>query len=139
MKRDFLYVDEITSISPDKVCGGYNSSESNDWEYIESAAQICSLHVRWLIKCERHSFLLKINSFEVENQLGGVISIESELIGHSSESYKYRVTGKSNGTIVFKGDLVIGTVDYSKDFNKEDITKHYKGVLECLIKDMTWN
>lgn len=138
VEGDFLYINRITSITSDKVSGMFRFNRNASWEYLECAAQLCSLHVRWLVECKRHSFLLKINKFGLVRPIEGSVHIDAEQIGCSSESYKYSIFGKLNEEVVFSGILVIGTVDYTSDLDREDISNHYKGVLECLMKDMIW-
>lgn len=135
----FLYIDKIKSITNQKIVAYHDSKNNEDWEFVETAAQLCSLHVRWLLNCNKHSFLLKVNRFSLNENKAGNINLKGELWGRSSDSFKYKFYGFVNNIELFSGELVIGAVSFNHNFNKEKIKKHYKGILKCLMKGIKGN
>lgn len=129
-------IDSLTSKSEERIKGIKDIVNPEYWTYLEAAAQLCSIHVRWLLKLSKHSFLLKIKSFKVLSQELGKIKYTASLISMGESSYKYMVTGQKNNKIIATGELIIGTRDYTSTTNELRIREHYKGLFKCLMKDM---
>lgn len=136
MVDNFLMLDSLSSISENRIEGRKNIEIPEYWIFLEAAAQLCSIHVRWLLKLSKHSFLLKIKSFKVFSQEVGNMKYSASLISKGESSFKYLVTGCKNNTIIVKGEIIIGTKDYTSIANELSIKEHYKGLFQCLMKDM---
>lgn len=135
-ERNFLLIDRLKVLKQNSIYGTKAFLFSDYWEYLEAVAQLCSFHVRWKINCKKHSFLLKINDFKLEEAIDGTVRLYGELIGQSSSSFKYKVIGKAYNETVFKGELIIGTKPYRNNSDMETLSTHYKGILNCLQKDL---
>lgn len=131
---DFVYIDRIINISSNAI-SGYSKHISNYWEYIESAAQLCSFHIRLRFNFTKHTFLLKIRNFKLFKTNSSPIELEANISGIATNSFKFQITGFYKSETILKASVLIGTVDYDSSFNKEQISSHYRKVIKCLMKD----
>lgn len=131
----FIYIDRIEKINNSCIVGHSKPFTNEYWEYIESAAQLCSFHTRWLLNFSAHSFLLKISKFELYKTINKQVELIAQIVGTAPNSYKFKVTGMYNYETVLMGTILIGTISYGTHFSKNKISSHYKKVIKCLIKE----
>lgn len=136
MVKNFLMIDSLSTISESDIKGTRNIKTPDYWIYLEAAAQLCSIHVRWLLKLSKHSFLLKIKFFNVYQSELGNLKYSASLVSMGENSYKYMITGCIDKNVVVKGEIIIGTKDYTSAINELNIKKYYTGIFKCLMKDI---
>jgi hypothetical protein len=130
----FVLIDSISSISEQKITGEKIFYNDPFFAGLESLAQLCALHVRYNLNYKKHAFLLKIasSSFDSKN-ISGTYSLSAELKHCSTDVYQYHAALQDAEFI--KADLLIGTVEYSGHFNKNEIQEYYRKITSCLLKE----
>ena len=105
---------------------------------VETLAQICALHTRYATEFQRHAFLLKINTFTeaAVEKVYGEYEITGKVTGGGKSAFAYSITAEIAKTEMFKADLIIAVTDYSETFQKQQLSKHYRSIFSCLMKDI---
>lgn len=105
---------------------------------IETLAQVCALHTRYVTEFNRHAFLLKINSFSETSieKVYGDYEFTGKLTGAGKSAFSYSVTSEHNNNKLFKADLIIAVTDYSDTFKQQQLSTHYRGIFSCLTTNI---
>lgn len=105
---------------------------------IETLAQVCALHTRYVTEFKYHAFLLKISSFtdtSIEKTYGDY-EFTGVLTGAGKSAFSYSITAGQNNDALFKADLIIAVTDYSDTFKQQQLSTHYRGIFSCLTQNI---
>lgn len=105
---------------------------------IETLAQVCALHTRYITEFKSHAFLLKINSFTETSieKIYGDYEFTGKLIGAGKSAFSYSITSGHNNNKLFKADLIIAVTDYSDIFKQQQLSTHYRSIFSCLTTNI---
>jgi hypothetical protein len=133
--NDFVLIDRIIAIGPDKIRAVKVMKRAPIFSGIEALAQAGAIHTRYLNDFDRHAFLLKIQhcSLPPGRELDGEFLISGVLTGQSAASFLYRLSLEKSGQPVMEGEFLIGTVAYDIRFPQGILENRYRDLFACLI------
>lgn len=126
----FRIVSKILAVSTDGMEAEAELDGAPRFAGLEAMAQAAALHARYILKFERHAFLLRVRRCQMPPTavLSGRFRVAAVLRGRSSEAFVYRVTASGPGGMDFDGELLIGTMAYDDRFRKEALKAHYQKI-----------
>lgn len=133
----FLLLDRITDFSDTDIMAEKSFSKDEKFLLIEAAAQLASYHVRLLMKCEKHAFLLKVERFNFlfsESGISGTVRLTASLENTTDRAYSYAILGNTGEKEVFQAHLIIATSDYTDEMKADQFKTYYQNSLSCLLK-----
>jgi len=130
-------IDRILDIQPDNISGIKQFNDEASFLAIEACAQLGAYHIRSLMNCTRHVFLMKIKHCEIfsTNLLSGQFLITAHLIAKSSDAYSYAIRIQQNNEIYVDGKFIFAVVDYDKRFQSDILMSYYQSVLYSTINN----
>jgi|GEM_PF-4561409 len=135
--ESFRLIDSVTEIDDELIRGAITFCDAPPFLAVETLAQICAYHKRYLDDFQIHSFLLKIKncSGPFEGKLNGEYKIESTLKAKSDRASTHTASLSINGKIIFESQIIIASTEYSDHFPREKFEKYYRDVFTCLMKN----
>lgn len=137
--NSFVMPDKITKTNEKSIeaLKTFKADNFNFLTKIETIAQICALHTRFLLDFKQHAFLLKIDEFTDNSGKNdyGDYSLYAKIQSSGKTAFSYSISAKLNNKEKFSGKLIIATSDYNEKFNKQILTKHYRKIFSCLTKN----
>ena len=130
----FRLLDRITLLEPQRIDAQADFKGAPLFAAIETMAQLGALHVRHLIRCESHAFLLKVNGCRLPNlhELNGKAAFTARLLHRSDKAYCYRIFTQDQARLHLEAELLFATIAYDDTFEKERLTSYYRNMLTCL-------
>jgi len=132
----FVMVDAIGGMDANRIDGEVTLENADPTLLLESLAQLAGLHIRHSLDFAKHAFLVKIAGTPLpeEKSLTGTFRLRGSLVGRSEEAFTYRLEADRENVPVIHGQFLFGTIDYSDDFQKDILQKHYREILACAKK-----
>ena len=134
--ESYILIDSITEVNDLEIRGSIIYNNASLYAGIESLAQICSMHVRWLHGFKKHAALLKINDIHFQDcsHLDGNFSVTGKLTAQSGRAFTYSLQSSLDGDLKIEGHIIIALIDYDNKFKNEILEEHYKKLFLCLTK-----
>lgn len=141
--KSFVMPDKINQINDNSIeaLKSFDESNCNLATKIESLAQICAMHTRFITDFKRHAFLLKITEFtdSSNDPAFGDYMISGKIQSAVKTAFSYSVSARLHNKEKFWAELIIATTDYGETFQKQPLSEHYRNIYSCLTKDLQKN
>ncbi|NTW17834.1 MAG: hypothetical protein HGB33_00695 [Syntrophaceae bacterium] len=131
----FVLLDGITKAGEGSITGRKHFNDPfTPALAIECLAQLGAYHVRYLVRFERHAFLLKIKSCLLPGGLlpPGDYNLSGSLQSRSTSAFTHLLRAELADKIIWEGIFLFALVDYDFSFKKEFLQEHYQRIFSCL-------
>ena len=137
-RSDFRLIHRILEVAPQTMTGVYTFSNDPDYLGLESLAQLCAMHVRYLVDFREHAFLLKIRHFlsMTPKPLHGPYHLRATLLSQGGRAYAYTSELMKENVATYTGGFLIATKPYDHRFREASLKTHYAQVFSCLRNDI---
>lgn len=131
---NFVLLDNILQINNTEIVGTRLFHNAPLHLGIEALAQLASFHLRFLMKFDKHSFLLKIENmfFPEEINLSGEFLFHALLNYKTKFAFSYHIEAFIEEKRSFYGDFLFSMTDYDDKFEKKKLKKYYKNLFHKL-------
>lgn len=132
----FQLITGIICVAPHRIQAVAVLEQAPVYACLEAMTQLAALHVRHLLKFERHAFLLKIDRCDLPegDTLNGALALTADVVGHSSQSFAYRVRSAVADGNPLLAELLIGTRAYDRQFKQALLKARYRELFDTLCK-----